>query len=158
MSGMWRRAVVAVPGLLLATGCGGSHEPQPDPAMVSEARSAALTWFTGTWRNDFEAACPNIKAGSVAAPPFGGCGMAATNLWRSMNPDAEALISVDIAKLELRDDRAKFDSDHVTVNGRPLSDSVDRAAGGQAHVRYTYTFRRIQNLWYFQKADSEAGF
>ncbi|MFE5333128.1 hypothetical protein ACFRCG_42770 [Embleya sp. NPDC056575] len=126
--------------------------------MVSEAKSAALTWFTATWRNDFEAACPNVKAGNVATPPFGGCGMAATNLWRSMNPDAETLISVDIAKLELRDNRARFDSDHVSVNGRPLADSVNRAAGGQAHVRYTYTFRRIQNLWYFQKADSEATF
>ncbi|WP_439677025.1 hypothetical protein [Embleya sp. MST-111070] len=46
----------------------------------------------------------------------------------------------------------------MSVNGRPLADSVNRAAGGQAHVRYTYMFRRIQNLWYFQKADSEATF
>ncbi|MFE3197262.1 hypothetical protein [Embleya sp. NPDC059237] len=48
--------------------------------------------------------------------------------------------------------------DAVNLNGRPLADSVNRAAGGRAHVRYTYMFRRIQNLWYFQKADSEATF
>lgn len=146
-----------VVGLLVA-GCGGSHEPDSDPVMVAEARSAALIWFSATWRNDFEAACPNIKAQSAATPPFGGCGMAATNLWKSMNPDAEALVSVDITRLELDDGRARFDSDHVTVNGRPLAESVDRAAGGQAHVRYIYMFRRIQNLWYFQKADSESAF
>ncbi|WP_439677024.1 hypothetical protein [Embleya sp. MST-111070] len=94
MSGVRRCVSVVAAGIVLVAGCGGSPERPPDPAAVSEAKSAALTWFTATWRNDFEAACPNIKAGNVATPPFGGCGMAATNLWRSMNPDAETLISV----------------------------------------------------------------
>lgn len=145
---------VAVVAVVLVAGCGGADDAPPDPERVAEARQAATIWLSATWRHDDAGACPNVGIQPRSTPPFGGCGQGGSSLSKAFNPQAEPLTSVVIDKISVDGDRAEFDTDHVTVNGRPLSESVDRAAG-DGHTRYVLRFTRVSNLWYFATFKSD---
>lgn len=147
---MRRLAAVATMAVLLGA-CGGSGGGD-DAGAEDAARRAAQMWLSALWRNDIDAACPNMPR-KPPTPPLGGCGEWVHEVYvQTLNPDGVPLTSLVVGRVEVtgegKNRKAMVSSDNVMVNGHRLSDTLGRPTTGRLVAEYIFSELEPGMWWY----------